>query len=84
MVPRGRWVQEVIPYLFLLSAVYASPLWIHALVDRLGLAAAGQRWLDRDVTWNWAALQAVTCGVLCALVLVFRSRTSLDFIYFQF
>jgi hypothetical protein len=30
------------------------------------------------------AIEAAVCGLLVAMILVFRSRTSLDFIYFQF
>jgi hypothetical protein len=30
------------------------------------------------------AVRAVACGVAFAAILVLRSRTSLDFIYFQF
>jgi hypothetical protein len=36
------------------------------------------------VSWRRVALQAVGCGLAVAAILVLRSRTSLDFIYFQF
>jgi hypothetical protein len=42
---------------------------------------------DRDsivVGWGRLIAQGVACGVAFAAVLVLRSRTSLDIIYFQF
>ena len=72
-------------YLFLLAAVYALPLWLHALWDTAGRRIVGRApWLDMTRPLPWAAAQGLTCGVLFAVLLVFRSRTSLDFIYFQF
>jgi D-alanyl-lipoteichoic acid acyltransferase DltB (MBOAT superfamily) len=66
-------------YLFLLAFGYSIPLWIQSI------------WVDlhrdqpeRPVGWSIAALRAVACGAAFAAILVLRSRTSLDFIYFQF
>ncbi len=66
-------------YLFLLAFGYSIPLWIQSLwVER-------HRGEDaRDRGWGIAALRAVACGAAFAAILVLRSRTSLDFIYFQF
>jgi hypothetical protein len=72
-------------YLFLLSAVYSLPLWLHALWDGVGRRLVAETpWQRVDAPWRWAVLQGVTSGALFAVLLVFRSRTSLDFIYFQF
>ncbi len=66
-------------YLFLLAFGYSIPLWIQSVwVER-------HRGEDaRDRGWGIAALRAVACGAAFAAILVLRSRTSLDFIYFQF
>jgi D-alanyl-lipoteichoic acid acyltransferase DltB (MBOAT superfamily) len=72
-------------YLFLLAAAYSLPLWLHALWDTAGRRIIARApWLDVTQPLPWAAVQGVTCGLLFAVLLVFRSRTSLDFIYFQF
>jgi D-alanyl-lipoteichoic acid acyltransferase DltB (MBOAT superfamily) len=69
-------------YLFLLAALYSVPLWIYSAWDLSGQKAAGAiRVLPSP---RRLAFEAVTCGLLFAVILVFRSRTSLDFIYFQF
>jgi len=39
---------------------------------------------ERPAGWSVAVLRAVACGAAFAAILVLRSRTSLDFIYFQF
>ena len=68
-------------YLLLLAFGYSIPLWAQSLWvewhrDRPApLAEAG---------WAGAAARALACGVAFAAILVLRSRTSLDFIYFQF
>ncbi|MEZ5317423.1 MAG: MBOAT family O-acyltransferase [Vicinamibacterales bacterium] len=72
-------------YLFLLAAFYAVPLWLHALWDTVGHRVIDRApWLAAPPRWAWVSIQAVTCGLLFAVLLVLRSRTSLDFIYFQF
>jgi D-alanyl-lipoteichoic acid acyltransferase DltB (MBOAT superfamily) len=68
-------------YLFLLALTYSLPLWLHDIwteyrsprTDGAGWRTAGQ--IAWDTAW---------CAVLVSIILVFRSRTSLDFIYFQF
>jgi len=72
-------------YLFVLSAIYAVPLVIHMWWDAWFLP----RWeAGRDAlqpkSGRRLVLETATGGVLFALLLVFRSRTSMDFIYFQF
>jgi alginate O-acetyltransferase complex protein AlgI len=66
-------------YLFLLAFGYSIPLWVQSV------------WVEthrgqpaRSEGWSVAALRAVACGAAFAAILVLRSRTSLDFIYFQF
>ena len=72
-------------YLFLLAALYSIPLWIYSAweLGAHGRTDAGGA-SDGFRTPRRLAFEAVTCGVLFAVILVFRSRTSLDFIYFQF
>lgn len=70
-------------YLFLLALTYSTPLWVHDLWAEYGKAR-----LD-TVDWPWRTAREIVwdtacCAVLVSLMLVFRSRTSLDFIYFQF
>lgn len=73
-------------YLFLLALVYSLPLWIHSIWVELHRGPDGERrpapLLSRP--WPQLVVQGVACGLGFAAILVFRSRTSLDFIYFQF
>jgi len=65
-------------YLFLLAFVYSLPLWIHSVAAEFGMRR------DTSVKWPRLVLQGASCGLAFAAILVLRSRTSLDFIYFQF
>jgi alginate O-acetyltransferase complex protein AlgI len=72
-------------YLFLFAALYSLPLLIHAAWELTAREQAGAAVPAASLTSpRRMALEAVLCGVLFAMILVFRSRTSLDFIYFQF
>jgi alginate O-acetyltransferase complex protein AlgI len=73
-------------YLFLLAFGYSVPLWIQSLwVDATrGTSVAEQQERGALAPWPRLVLQGVACGLAFATILVFRSRTSLDFIYFQF
>ena len=73
-------------YLFLLAFGYSVPLWIQSLwVDATRASSvAGQQERAALAPWPRLVLQGVACGLAFAAILVFRSRTSLDFIYFQF
>jgi len=73
-------------YLFLLTTLYAWPLWVQD---------AWAAWRGHDLTavldhpgmetgWVRAALQAMLCGLLVAGIYVLRSRAPMDFIYFAF
>ena len=66
-------------YLFLLAFGYSIPLWVQSVWVELH---RGQP--ERPTGWSLAALRAVGCGAAFAAILVLRSHTSLDFIYFQF
>jgi hypothetical protein len=73
-------------YLFLLVFLYSLPLWIHDLWAELrgpDLAAAIDA-PEREVNWPRVAAQAALCGVLFAIILVMRSQSTLNFIYFAF
>jgi alginate O-acetyltransferase complex protein AlgI len=72
-------------YLFALAAIYSIPLWINSVWARF----IAPRLAVRDATGAissrpWLFAQTALAGVLFALLLVFHSRQSLDFIYFQF
>jgi alginate O-acetyltransferase complex protein AlgI len=72
-------------YLFLLAVFYSLPLWIHAAWELgAGSRAAMAPGTTAHMSGRRMAFEAVACGILFAMILVFRSRTSLDFIYFQF
>ncbi len=66
-------------YLFLLAFGYSIPLWVQSIWVELHRGEP-----VRPAGWGTAALRAVACGAAFAAILVLRSRTSLDFIYFQF
>ncbi len=78
-------------YLFVLALVYSLPLWVQSLWAERNwqdlvpsLSTAPAQPVLRGRRWPWSPSQACLCGLLFAAILVFRSRTSLDFIYFQF
>jgi alginate O-acetyltransferase complex protein AlgI len=69
-------------YLFLLALTYSVPLWAHDLWTEYRPRTEDDEWTRRrlgQVAWDTA-----WCALLVSVILVFRSRTSLDFIYFQF
>jgi alginate O-acetyltransferase complex protein AlgI len=66
-------------YLFLLAFGYSIPLWVQSVWVELHRGEP-----ERPEGWSVAALRAVGCGLAFAAILVLRSKTSLDFIYFQF
>jgi alginate O-acetyltransferase complex protein AlgI len=73
-------------YLFLLTAIYSLPLWIHDVWAEFGgpnLAAAVDA-PEPAVHWQHVATQALLCGLMMAAVLTLRSSSSLNFIYFSF
>jgi hypothetical protein len=71
-------------YLFVTAATWCLPL----AVDDL-LAAWRERHPERRRVTSWPAVprlaaEALAVGALFTVILVLRSRTSFDFIYFQF
>jgi alginate O-acetyltransferase complex protein AlgI len=73
-------------YLFLLVLLYSVPLWIHDLWAELkgpDLSVAIDI-AETSVRWPRVATQAALCGLMVAAILVLRSQTALDFIYFAF
>jgi alginate O-acetyltransferase complex protein AlgI len=73
-------------YLFLLAFVYSLPLWVQGIWVEIHRDAAGIRQPAALVGPGWPrlVLNGAACGAAFAAMLVFRSRTALDFIYFQF
>jgi D-alanyl-lipoteichoic acid acyltransferase DltB (MBOAT superfamily) len=73
-------------YLALIAFTFSLPLWAHSLWTLWH----GRSYSDRpaireaDVPASTVAWQALAVGVMFATILVLRSRTSLDFIYFAF
>jgi hypothetical protein len=73
-------------YLFLLAFVYSLPLWLESIWAEWLRPALGRRGAEPPAEWSWAGLagRALLVATAVALIVVFRSRQSLDFIYFQF
>jgi alginate O-acetyltransferase complex protein AlgI len=73
-------------YFFLVACTLSLPLWAHSLWT----AWHGRSYTDRpaarepEVPVRTVAWQALAVGVMFAMMLVLRSRTTLDFIYFAF
>jgi D-alanyl-lipoteichoic acid acyltransferase DltB (MBOAT superfamily) len=67
-------------YLFLLAFGYSIPLWVQSIWVELHRGEPE----PAPARWPVAVLRALACGAAFAAILVLRSRTSLDFIYFQF
>lgn len=73
-------------YLFTLVLLYSLPLWIHDLWAEFrgpDLTAAIEH-EEPHPAWPRVAAQAALCGVLFAIILVLRSQSTLNFIYFAF
>jgi D-alanyl-lipoteichoic acid acyltransferase DltB (MBOAT superfamily) len=73
-------------YLFLLVFVYSLPLWVQSLWVEITRGERGADVQSTEITAPWPRLilQGTACGLALAAILILRSRTSLDFIYFQF
>ena len=67
-------------YLFLLAFGYSIPLWAQSIWAELH---RGQPAVE-EAGWGRAVVLALAYGAAFAAILVLRSHTSLDFIYFQF
>jgi D-alanyl-lipoteichoic acid acyltransferase DltB (MBOAT superfamily) len=66
-------------YLFLLALGYSVPLWLQSVWVEWHRGEP-----EHVGGWGPAVARAVACGAAFAAILVLRSHTSLDFIYFQF
>ena len=77
--------REAALYLFAVTTLYSVPLWIHSAFVTWSPAinARLERWGGRGV-YAWAGAQAAATATMGLVILLLRSRTSLDFIYFQF
>jgi len=73
-------------YLCSLALLYSLPLWAQSIWVELNRLAPATCDEDDEISVAWPRLlvQGAACGLALAAILVFRSRTSLDFIYFQF
>lgn len=76
--------RQVGGYLLLLTLFYSLPIWINGIwalyiAPQQTHRQAGEMWDGWSTT-----RQALLMGVAVAIILVLRSRQSLDFIYFQF
>ncbi len=73
-------------YLFLLAFAYSVPLWLQSLWVEIthGSSDVEPSTSGAFASWPRLVFQGVACGLALAAILVLRSRTSLDFIYFQF
>ena len=63
------------------------PLWVQSLwveIARGYEPTSSRQTPGAFASWPRLVLQGVACGLALAAILVLRSRTSLDFIYFQF
>jgi hypothetical protein len=78
--------RQAAEYLFILAFLYSVPLWIQSLWVELHRGETGEARLPTAQRTAWArlTLQGAACGLAFAAILVLRSRTSLDFIYFHF
>ncbi|HEX8028809.1 MAG TPA: MBOAT family O-acyltransferase [Vicinamibacterales bacterium] len=83
MTPLGR---STGIYLFLLVLLYSLPLWIHDLWAELRGPDLVRAIEDTEVEPRSGRVmaQAALCGVMFAAILVLRSETALNFIYFAF
>ena len=73
---------QIARYLLLLTLAYAWPLWVNDFWSEWRRAHPAP--LAYAFSWPRVALHGLGCGLAFAAILVLRSRTSLDFIYFQF
>jgi hypothetical protein len=74
--------RQVALYLFLLTFFYSIPLWAQSLWVELHRGEVAREKVA--AVWPTGLIRALACGAAFTAILVLRSRTSLDFIYFQF
>ena len=73
-------------YLFTLALIYSLPLWVQSIWVEAARRMPVTRQPAESIGTSGPGVivQGVACGIVFAAILIFRSRTSLDFIYFQF
>ena len=72
-------------YLFLISFTFSLPLWAHSLWTVWHGRSYSDRPAVREIEVRaHDCLAGAALGIMFATILVLRSRTSLDFIYFAF
>ncbi len=73
-------------YLFAMALIYSLPLWVQSLAVEAArrVPMTSERAESLGGAWPGVIVQGLACGIAFAAILIFRSRTSLDFIYFQF
>jgi D-alanyl-lipoteichoic acid acyltransferase DltB (MBOAT superfamily) len=72
-------------YLFLLAAVYSLAVWVDSVWSEwVQPVLARRRSADAPASLGAFVGRAALAGLAVAIILVLRSRQSLDFIYFQF
>jgi len=76
--------RQVAAYLFFLTFLYSLPLWVQSVWAEAHRDADGTPVPSTGWSWQRVALLGTACGLAFTVILVLRSRTSLDFIYFQF
>jgi alginate O-acetyltransferase complex protein AlgI len=78
--------RQTAAYLFILAFLYSVPLWVQSVWVEVHRARSGepQPSVVTGSPWPALALQGAACGLALTAILVLRSRTALDFIYFQF
>jgi alginate O-acetyltransferase complex protein AlgI len=78
--------REAAAYLFILALLYSVPLWIQSAWVELhrGRSREADPLVASGSSWPAIAFQGAACGLALTAILVLRSRTALDFIYFQF
>jgi len=64
---------------------YSVPLWVQSVwvESQRSRERTGGAMARPSEAWGAAILRAVACGAAFTAILALRSRTSLDFIYFQ-
>jgi len=69
-------------YFLVMTAFYSLPLWLHAWTD--SWCTGDENWRKREQKWKWTLVQGGVAGVLLMAILLLKTETKSDFIYFQF
>ena len=69
-------------YFFAFTALHSLPLWLHAWTDTW--CTGMEHWRAKEKRWAWVIAQSAVAAVLFIAILLLKSDTASDFIYFQF